>query len=120
MTANRKRARYFPDIEEILASIPQSPELSAARFPALTAEPCSHHERGRTLGTTGGLCGLSAGLAELGICCIQGVAGCTGDSTKARRPIPIVIAMAAVTWRVVLLPMVAVMVTAVASAMAAK
>jgi hypothetical protein len=29
MTANRKRARYFPDIEEILASIPQSPELSS-------------------------------------------------------------------------------------------
>ncbi|ARV19567.1 hypothetical protein AEP_02641 [Curvibacter sp. AEP1-3] len=120
MTANRKRARYFPDIEEILASIPQSPELSAARFPALTAEPCSHHESGRTLGATGGLRGLSAGLAELGICCIQGVAGCTGDSTKDWRPISIAVAMATMTWRVVLLPMMTMVVATVASAMAAK
>jgi hypothetical protein len=59
-------------------------------------------------------------LAELGICCIQGVAGRTGDSTKAWRPISIAIAMATVTWRVVLVSMVAVMVTAVACAMAAK
>ncbi|WP_240792060.1 hypothetical protein [Rhodoferax bucti] len=63
---------------------------------------------------------LPAGLAELGICCIQGIAGRAGHCTKARRPISIAVTMAIVTWRVVLLPMVTVVATSMASAMTAK
>lgn len=68
----------------------------------------------------GRLRGLPAGLAELGICCIQGVAGCASDSTKVRRPTPVAVAMATVTWRVVLLSMMAMVVATVTAAMAAE